>query len=141
MTRRRGLGQLPFTTVVALVGLTLMIVVVVYVLSRSVGGIPVAPQVSVAGGLAANGPALLIQYGCVTCHTVSGVKEADGKVGPPLSRLAARAVIAGKLANTPGNLISWIRFPQQLDPGNAMPDLGVTEEHARDIAAYLYSLE
>jgi hypothetical protein len=30
--------------------------------------------------------------------------------------------------------------PQDVDPLSAMPDLGVTREDARDIAAFLYSL-
>jgi hypothetical protein len=46
--------------------------------------------------------------------------------------------IAGRLSNTEENLMLWIQNPQQIDPGNAMPDLGVTQEEARDIAAYLY---
>jgi cytochrome c1 len=35
-------------------------------------------------------------------------------------------------------LIKWIRNPQQIEPGTAMPDLGVSEDEAGDIAAYLY---
>jgi cytochrome c len=34
-------------------------------------------------------------------------------------------------------LIQWIQNPQAIDPENAMPDVGVTEEDARHIAAYL----
>lgn len=135
-------GIVAFTTVLALLGVAMLVMVVAYVFNRSAsGGIAVAPEISVEGGDAANGPALLRQYGCVTCHSVAGIREADGAVGPPLSRLGDRAVIAGNLENTPANLIHWIRFPQEVEPGTAMPDLGVTEPHARDIAAYLYSLE
>ena len=135
-------GLVSFSTVVAILGLALLVMVVVYVFARAgTGGITVASQQVVEGGNAANGPDLLRQYGCVTCHRVAGVREADGAVGPPLSRVADRAVIAGQLANTPANLIRWIRFPQEIAPGTAMPDLRVSESHARDIAAYLYSLE
>lgn len=49
-------------------------------------------------------------------------------------------VVAGMLRNSPANLIRWIRDPQGVVPGNAMPDMGVTEADARDIAAYLYTL-
>lgn len=139
---RSSAGLISFSTVAALVGLALMALVVIYVVGRSAGGgIAVAPDIEIEGGEAANGPELLRQYGCVTCHEVAGVREADGEVGPPLSRIADRAVIAGQLENTPANLVRWIRFPQEVAPGTAMPDLGVTEPHARDIAAYLYSLE
>ena len=44
------------------------------------------------------------------------------------------------LRNTPDNLVRWMRNPQSVVPGNAMPDMGVTEAQARDIAAYLYTL-
>lgn len=140
MSRGRT-GLVGFTIIVGLLGLAMLAVVVGYVFKRSANGISVSPELRVDRGNALNGPALLQQYGCVTCHEVAGVARADGVVGPPLSGIAGRAVIAGRLRNRPENLVHWIRFPQQVDPGNAMPDLNVHEEHARDIAAYLYSLE
>ncbi|MGW4967215.1 c-type cytochrome [Nonomuraea sp. NPDC004186] len=79
-------------------------------------------------------------YGCASCHTVPGVRDAQGLVGPPLAS-SAPTYIAGVLVNTPSNLQRWIRYPQAVEPGTAMPDLGVTEQDARDIAAYLLSLE
>jgi cytochrome c1 len=30
--------------------------------------------------------------------------------------------------------------PQSVVPGNAMPEMGITEAQARDIASYLYTL-
>ena len=33
----------------------------------------------------------------------------------------------------------WIRDPQQVSPGTAMPDLDVGEGDARDITAFLYT--
>lgn len=78
-------------------------------------------------------------YGCGSCHTIPGIRGADGLVGPPLTRFHERAYIAGQLPNTPENLVHWIRNPQEVEPGTAMPDLGVTEEDAREIAAYLLS--
>jgi cytochrome c1 len=33
----------------------------------------------------------------------------------------------------------WIRDPQHVSPGTAMPDLGVGEGDARDITAFLYT--
>jgi cytochrome c1 len=44
------------------------------------------------------------------------------------------------LYNTPDNLMLWIRNPPGVDPLTAMPDTGVTEGDARDIAAFLYTL-
>lgn len=44
------------------------------------------------------------------------------------------------LRNTPDNLMSWLENPQRVVPGNVMPDMGITAQDARDIAAYLYTL-
>lgn len=92
------------------------------------------------GGDPAVGATLIRSYGCGTCHTVPGIREADGKVGPPLTEFAHRSYIAGNLYNEPQNLILWIMDPQAIEPGTAMPTLGVTEAQARSIAAYLYTL-
>ena len=94
----------------------------------------------VPGGDARRGARLIAQYGCGGCHTVPGVSGARGLVGPPLTAFGERAYIAGSLRNEPEALVRWIRFPQLVEPGTAMPDLGVTDAHARDIAAYLYTL-
>lgn len=94
----------------------------------------------VVGGSARRGPALMEAYGCAACHTVPGIRNANGNVGPPLTRFGDRTYIAGMLRNTPENLIRWIRVPQSVVPGNAMPNMGVTDAQARDIAAYLYTL-
>ena len=62
-------------------------------------------------------------------------------MGPPLTRMGARTYLAGALPNTPENLVRWIRHPQEVRTPNAMPDMGVTEQDGRDIAAYLYTLQ
>ena len=82
-------------------------------------------------------PDLMIQYGCPTCHVVPNVPGAVGKVGPSLESLSQRSYIAGSLPNTPDNLIQWIMHPQHIRPGTAMPEMGVTEQDARRIAAFL----
>jgi cytochrome c2 len=94
----------------------------------------------VAGGDMERGRTALDGFGCGTCHVIPGVRGAVGGVGPPLTRFADRAYIAGQLANDPQNLIRWIQDPQGVEPGTAMPDLGVGPEVARDMAAYLYSI-
>jgi cytochrome c len=91
----------------------------------------------VPGGSPGRGAALIVTFGCGACHTISGIDNATGEVGPSLSGFAQRRTIAGRLSNTPNNLIRWIEGPQQIDPGNIMPDLGVSPQAARDIAAYL----
>ena len=99
----------------------------------------VTPRVAVAGGDAARGRATAAQFGCGGCHVVPGIPGAVGRVGPPLDALAERPFLAGSLPNDAPTLVRWISDPQALRPGTAMPDLGVDEGQARDIAAYLYA--
>lgn len=91
------------------------------------------------GGDPSRGEAMFIQYGCGSCHAVKDVRTATGMVGPPLDGIALRMIIAGHLANNPQNMEKWIRNPQQVSPGTAMPDLHVGEQDARDITAFLYT--
>jgi cytochrome c len=97
-------------------------------------------QFTVPGGDADRGQELLGQYGCHSCHSIPGVERADAMVGPPLDDWSQRSFVAGQFANEPDNLIRWIMNPQEMIPQTAMPDMGVTEQHARDMAAYLYTL-
>ena len=96
---------------------------------------------SAVRGDAENGRLLLRQFGCGSCHRIPGVATADGNVGPPLDAIARRVYLAGSLPNTPDNMVRWIRSPKSIHPRTAMPDLQVTEMHARDMTAYLYRLQ
>jgi len=98
-----------------------------------------AHAAATVGGDPDRGEAMFIQYGCGSCHVLQHVRKARGRVGPPLDGVAARAMIAGKLANSPKNLQRWIREPQAISPGTAMPDLNVGKRDTRDIAAFLYT--
>jgi cytochrome c2 len=91
------------------------------------------------GGDPRRGEAMFIQYGCGSCHALKNVRTATGMVGPPLDGVALRVIIGGHLANSPTNMEQWIRDPQHVSPGTAMPDLNVGEEDARDITAFLYT--
>ena len=87
------------------------------------------------------GRELIAEHGCGSCHKIPGIAKADGNVGPPLNDWADRQYIAGSLTNDPDNLIYWIRFPQAVEPGTVMPNLEISQEDARDMAAYLYTLQ
>ncbi|MFP7673957.1 c-type cytochrome [Marivita sp. S0852] len=87
-----------------------------------------------------HGAALMLQYGCGSCHAIPGVAGARGSVGPSLEGFRDRAYVAGVLPNRPGDLVRWLINPPLHAPQTAMPDLGVTEAEARDMAAYLYTL-
>ena len=103
-------------------------------------GAGMRPVWEIAGADARRGRALIAQVGCSGCHTIPGVHGARGNVGPPLDRFGERAMIAGMLPNEPRGLVRWLSHPQSVVPGNAMPDMGLDERNARDIAAYLYTL-
>lgn len=87
------------------------------------------------------GKVAMARLGCGSCHMIPGVENADGLVGPSLAHFSRRTIVAGVLPNTPANLIHWIKAPQSVVPGNAMPDSGLTDAQASDIAAYLYALD
>jgi cytochrome c2 len=86
------------------------------------------------------GKQLIRDTGCGSCHTIPGVRGANGLVGPPLISWSRRTYIAGELPNTPENLVRWLRNPQSIEPRTAMPVLGLNDPQARAIAAYLYTL-
>jgi cytochrome c1 len=92
------------------------------------------------GGDAAAGAVVIAQKGCGSCHTIPGIRGARGVVGPPLLFFSRRTMIAGELPNTPDNVVAWIRSPQSVEANTAMPNLGLTEQEARNVAAYLYTL-
>lgn len=95
---------------------------------------------ALTGGDPDQGPRLMLQYGCSGCHEIRGVRGPGGLVGPPLSNVGKRVYIAGRLINTPGNLVHWITNPREIDPKTAMPVTGISDAEARDVAAYLLAL-
>lgn len=97
-------------------------------------------ELRVAGGDPGRGRHVILDYGCGSCHVIPGVRGAVAWVGPPLNHWARRGYVAGHMPNAPENLVAWLRDPQAISPGSAMPNLGLTDAEARDAAAYLYTL-
>jgi cytochrome c1 len=95
---------------------------------------------SPAAGNPAAGKVAMEKYSCGTCHIIPGIDGARGMLGPSLEHFRTHPLLGGKLPNKPETMIQWIQNPQALDPQGTMPNLGVTEDDARDIAAYVYSL-
>jgi cytochrome c len=91
------------------------------------------------GGNPRRGELAIRTYGCGSCHTIPGIRGANGQVGPPLTGIAERVYVGGVVTNTPENLIRWIQDPPSIDAKTAMPNVGVTYQDALDIAGYLYS--
>ena len=85
------------------------------------------------------GKTALTSYGCVACHTIPGVRGSNSLMAPPLIGISQRSYLAGMLENTPDNLRSWIQHPRKVNPHTAMPEQGVTDQDASDMAAYLYT--
>jgi cytochrome c len=96
---------------------------------------------AMTGGHVDAGKAAIGRYNCGACHRIPGISGASGETGPALNGIAVRAQIAGVLVNNPDNLARWLRVPQQVLPGNGMPNQGVSDAEARDMAAYLYTVK
>lgn len=92
------------------------------------------------GGSAPRGRQVIAEKDCGSCHTIPGIEDARGVVGPPLYFFARRTYVAGHLPNDTENLVRWVRSPQSVDPATAMPNLGLSDQQARDVAAYLYTI-
>jgi cytochrome c len=90
------------------------------------------------GGIPEHGKKAIGKYGCAACHTIDGISS-EAMVGPPLTRMAARSYVAGSMQNNGANLIRFIQHPRAVHSDSAMPEMGLTDEEARDIAAYLYT--
>jgi cytochrome c2 len=97
-----------------------------------------SPVWTVPDGDQRRGRQAILKYGCHACHVISSIREATGRVGPKLEEIGDQIYIGGVLPNHPENMIRWIQNPKNFSPETAMPDLGVTEQDARDIADYLY---
>lgn len=95
----------------------------------------------VPGGDVERGREAIKKFACGACHIIPGIEGANGRESHPLFGFANRGDIAGAAANTPENLVRWIRRPTDLVPRTKMPILGVSEQEAKDIATYLYTLD
>lgn len=87
------------------------------------------------------GEVTVIRQACGYCHTIPGISNSNGQVGPTLAHFVSRRLVAGLLPNKPPELVRWLRSPQAVLKGNAMPDMGLSETQARDVAAFLYTLK
>lgn len=92
-------------------------------------------------GDAERGALVIREKGCGACHDIPGIRGANGVVGPPLANFSNRSFIGGHLPNSPENVIQWVMNPHAVDPKTAMPGLGLDLQQARDVTAYLYTLQ
>jgi cytochrome c oxidase subunit II len=106
-------------------------------------GAPAAAAAPAAGAAPADGAALIQQKGCGACHVIAGIPGATGTIGPNLAGVASRnRIAAGAVPNNgPDDLKKWISDPPALKPGTAMPNLGLSDDEATKIVAYLETLK
>jgi cytochrome c oxidase subunit 2 len=99
-----------------------------------------APPVQPTDPLAQQGQSLFTQSACVGCHTIAGVSA--GRIGPDLTHFGSRKTLASNMMpNTAANLARWIENPSHVKPGALMPNLGMTAEQSKALAAYLLALK
>lgn len=92
------------------------------------------------GADAGRGREIIARVGCGACHTIPGVSWPKGRVGPALAGFGSRPLIAGRSTNDPDTLAGFVRNAPAFAPGVGMPPMPLTDEEARDVAAYLYTL-
>ncbi len=119
--------------------LALPIVLILYTATASCGQNHNTERADWSGD-ATRGAQVIQSAGCGQCHVIPGIEDAVGQVGPPLTHFGLRTAIAGLLPNERTALVRWLRYPQAVLPGNAMPNTGLTEKQASDAAAYLHHL-
>jgi len=93
--------------------------------------------------LITQGSQTILKQACIGCHVINGLPGYNvGKVGPSLTHIGSRKFIAaGTLPNTPQNLARWLRNPQEVKPGNKMPNLNLSEDTINQLVAYLETLK
>lgn len=100
-----------------------------------------------AKGDAARGKELLVNGVCASCHLIEGTK-AQGKVAPrALTNFVSYGTIAQLPASNPKaainaqNLYEWLKNPQAVKPGTAMPNNKLSNRDAVDLVTYLLTLK
>lgn len=99
------------------------------------------PERTISGADPARGVAVMERVGCAACHATPGIDWPQGRAGPSLEGFAARPMIAGRLPNQPDVLTAWLIDAPSLAPETGMPPIPITEAEARDVAAWLYTLD
>lgn len=119
---------------------TVLLFAITLMLAGCTGGKVTRSYMVATGGNPQRGKQIIVSSGCGACHTIPGIRTANGVVGPPLMFFSRRTMIAGELPNSPENLVRWIENPPAVEPKTAMPALGLNDQQAHDVAAYLYTL-
>ncbi len=95
----------------------------------------------VEGGDPERGRLLTQQYQCAACHFIPEVQGTNGDAGPSLKYMGRLSYIAGSIPNQPDNMVRFLQNPPAVKPGTLMPALGISEQEARHMAAFMYTLK
>jgi cytochrome c oxidase subunit II len=100
-----------------------------------------APVPPPANAAQAEGMRIFGEAGCGACHAVRGTR-ADGVIGPDLTHVGGRRMLAGWLDNSQGEHRRWLARTSEMKPGVRMPAFGMLPADELDaLAAYLDGLE
>jgi cytochrome c oxidase subunit 2 len=98
--------------------------------------------------LALQGLGVYTSRTCYVCHNISGLVPMQHRgsssvlYAPDLTHFASRMTLgAGRLANTPANVVLWLRNPDAVKPGVHMPNLQLTPAEIKALTAFLESLK
>jgi len=106
-----------------------------------VAGQRAQPAAPAPGSLAERGREDFARGACIACHTIAGLPQARGIVGPNLTHVGSRTTIAGALfPNTTEYLRRWIDDAPSLKPGALMPAIVLPDDELSALVAYLQSL-
>lgn len=95
----------------------------------------------IVGADPARGLEIAGKVGCAACHETPGIAWPRGETGPSLDGFGDSPLIAGRFPNQPDQLVRWVRDAPSMAPETAMPATPITEAEARDVAAWLYTLQ
>jgi cytochrome c oxidase subunit 2 len=94
------------------------------------------------GSPAEQGQQAFARGACIACHTIAGLPQARGTVGPNLTHVGSRTTLAGAmLPNTTEWLRRWIANAPSLKPGSLMPAMPLPDDQMAALVAYLQSLQ
>jgi cytochrome c oxidase subunit 2 len=111
-----------------------------------------------ASGDATRGAEVYSRSACIGCHMIKGHPLSRGILGPNLTHIGSRNVLAASMyPNDAKHLALWIKNARGMKPGALMPTLGkglvdpitkaqvtvggLTDQEIADIVAYLMALK
>lgn len=107
-----------------------------------------APAAKLAGDMG-KGRAVLESKGCASCHGMTGVPALAASAIPV--SIDSKTMLRGRTLApdlrfardryAADKLVAWLKDPKAIKPDTTMPTIPLTDEEARDVAAYLLGTE